>query len=116
MKKDETQEVGKNTEFVDDTVYISGNYLSSAAAMIAWQIIDRPKEIIPDTELEFNMLVTLLMRQHAPFAYSYFYQDAPAGEDIIPDDVMASILAFIRTQPGFETFLGKTASGIILPQ
>lgn len=114
MKKDETQEFGKDTEYIDDTVYISPEYLSVAASMVSWQILHTPKEKLPKDELDFNYLVTMLYRQHVPFAYSFLYQQAQAGQDIIPQQTLDAILQFIRQQPGFTTFLGKTNGGIIL--
>lgn len=62
-------------EIREELSYISGEYLSAASSMVAWQFIDTPPEEAPDNLINFATRCADLMRFHCPIAYSYFFQN-----------------------------------------
>lgn len=98
-------------EVREDIHYITGEYLSAAANMVAWQFIEDDAEY--ETKEDFKLRLTHVFRQHCPVAYSYFFQFSP-GEDVLPDGTAQIVLDIIRTKK--PTFLGGKISGIILPR
>lgn len=100
----------EETEVREEISWISGEYLSYAAGMVAIQIIDNKMEF--EDVLDFELKVDYLMRQHAPIAYSYLFQNSQ-GTKVLPQGTYDIVLKYIRR--AFPMFLGGEHSGIILP-
>lgn len=100
-------------EVREEIAYISGEYLSAACNMIAWQFIDSKEE--PATFEEFRARCDHLMRQHCPQAYAYFFQHLVHPESyILPYGTVDIIRTYIRQQ--WPTFMGGRPDGsIIIP-
>lgn len=98
-------------EVIDEVTYISGEYLSAATGMIAWQFIDRPVEDMPDTYEEFAEQCVRLTRQHTPIVYAYFHANH-VGDFILPTGTMDVVLQNIRAN-GHPNFLGGDSRGEI---
>lgn len=111
----EETEVQENV--IEEIAYISGEYLSAACSMIAWQFIDAEisEDPHPKDRAEFADRVERMLRQHTPLAYSYFFQNH-YGEHVIPTGTQDIILREIRRK--VPTFLGGEPPGveIILPK
>lgn len=100
-----------------DAVHISESYISAACSMVALQILhDKPKDR-PKTKDEFAGRINVLMRVHAPVAFSFFYGQTAMDNsgDIIPQSIIDNILEFLWFQPGMELYLGGKNSGLIIP-
>jgi hypothetical protein len=95
-----------------EMVYISGEYLSAACQMIAWQFLDSPEE--PASKEEFRERAERLMRQHCPLAYAFFFENSHT-EYVLPPGTLDIILSYIwQHNPKFLG--GKPNGGIILPK
>lgn len=106
------EEVEEEVEVVDHVTYISGEYLSAACNMIAWQFMDSERVWKKEELQEFTDLAAELLRQHCPLAYSYFFQNV-VGDNVLPTGTIDIIITHIRQhQP---LFMGGRNSGIILP-
>jgi len=103
-QKDQEQEPA---EVIEETSYISGEYLSAAVQMVAWQFIDEPEHEAPADLNIFADKAGRLMRQHCPIAYSYFFQNM-GGELALPLGTLDIILTEVRKQR--PMFLGGDAS------
>lgn len=104
--------IEEETQFArEEMSYISGEYLSAAASMVAWQFIDRPESDWPADANYFAEVACELMRQHCPIAYMYFYQNS-SGDFPLPTGTLDIILQNVRAEK--PTFLGGNANGDIV--
>lgn len=116
VKKKGNNELGETIETKDEVSFLSGEYLTFACHLVALQIIDGSIEDMTwsKSEMEeFKERMTYLMRQHAPIAYAYFFQES-TGDDILPQGTIDVILEIIRRE--IPTFMGGKNSGIITPE
>ena len=105
--KQKDQEQEDKVEVIEETSYISGEYLSAAVQMVAWQFIDAPEHEAPADLNIFADKAGRMMRQHCPIAYSYFFQNM-GGELALPLGTLDIILTEIRKQR--PMYLGGDAS------
>lgn len=98
-------------EVVDEVTYISGEYLSAAMAMAAWQFLDRPKEDLPTNFNDFAEQCVRIVRQHTPIVYAYFFNNH-VGDWALPTGTIAIICDNIRKN-GMPEFLGGGLHGDI---
>lgn len=103
----ETKTVHEEREEIS---WMSGEYLSAACAMVAWQFIDEPADsaLTPKNLVELAERATYLMRQHCPLAYAYFFQNN-VGDNPLPTGTLQIVLDAIRKER--PIFLGGAASG-----
>lgn len=101
-------------EVIEDTVYFSGEYLSSACFIVSTQIVHAKEEDRPKTREELHAKCTELMRNHVPLAYGFFWQES-GGKNVLPTGTIDVILSYIWSTQGFERYLGGKNHGIILP-
>jgi hypothetical protein len=107
-KKQNQNEEQKPDEVIEETAYISGEYLSCACGMVAWQYIDSTD---PDpTPEEFMEQCARHLRQHAPVAYSYFFQNHH-GDAPLPSGTVDVIRDHVRMHK--PSFMGGDARGRI---
>ena len=106
----EKAEKTEQYEVREEMVYISGEYLSAACQMVAWQFLDNPKE--PVNKEEFRERAEQLMRQHCPVAYAFFFDNYQSGY-VLPPGTLDIILSHIR-QHNPKFLGGKPNGGIIL--
>jgi hypothetical protein len=97
-----------------DTNWITGEYLSAACRMVARQYIDGNIMYVKGEESKFAENAAYLLRQHAPIAYAYFFQNY-TGDNPIPQGTMDIIVGYIR-QENPEFLGGRKPSGIIVPE
>lgn len=110
--EEQTNEKAEKPEVREEMVYISGEYLSAACQMVAWQFLDNPKE--PTNKEEFRERAEYLMRQHCPIAYAFFFDNSQFEHALSPG-TLDIILSYIwQHNPKFLG--GKSNGGIILPK
>lgn len=76
-----------------ETWYISGEYLSAAAGMVAWQLIDNEEAQFASME-EVLDRIEYIMRVHCPLARKYFLDHYP-DERRLPPGANEIILDFV---------------------
>lgn len=101
MSEDNTKTVHETRE---DIWWITDEYLTLGARMIARQFIDDEKNNYTDMEA-FKKRVVYVMRQHCPVMYSYFFTEA--GLETLPQGAYDIILQIIRAER--PLFLGGGA-------
>lgn len=100
-------------EVRDETHWITGEYLSAACNMVARQYLDGDHHYAPNDRAAFAEDAAYKLKQHAPLAYAFFFQNYH-GEATIPPGTVDIILDYIRKEN--PTFLGGLAhGGIIVP-
>lgn len=101
----------------EDLWWISGEYLSAAVNMCAWQFIDdEDAEDVYKTPKEFAERLEYVMRQHCPIAYSYFFQQGNSGEYALPYGTIKIVVDIIRTKkPAFLRGEFQDGPKIIIP-
>lgn len=108
------QEQQELDEVIEETNWISGDYLSAACKMVSIQFIHDHAINWPKTKEELRERCTRMMRQHCPIAYAYFFNNNGNIEDL-PMGTIDIILDYIWATPEGKSFLGGKNSGIILP-
>lgn len=111
---DTPQEEQEPVEVIEETQYISGEYLSAACKMVALQFAHAHAITWPQTREEFHERATRMLRQHVPIAYAFFFQNNHT-ENVIPTGTMDIILDYIWATPEGKYFLGGKNGGIIVP-
>lgn len=93
-KKDKVEEL-ETRELI---TYVSGEYLSAASQMIAWQFIDGPDNYGgTDRKAErrrFTEEAAHLMRHNAPQAYQYFFENNHT-DHALPPGTIDIILSYV---------------------
>lgn len=101
-------------EIIDETQWITGEYLSAACKMISEQFTRLHFKEWPANKEEFHDRVTRMFRQHCPIAYSYYFTNSQ-GQNIIPTGTVDIVLEYVHASPEGKDFMGGKHSGIILP-
>lgn len=96
-----------------DNWWITNEYLTAGAHMVASQFIEEPESITYDNVEKFRERVNYVTRQHCPIMYSFFFTETPAKT--LPEGFLDIIMQLVRVErPLFMLGVETIAKGRII--